>query len=134
MFRYIFSSLWGGSIISKDFFLEHTQKQMGINFPINFCFSTSRSVWWYLLQLSSCSLIGDSYVCSRNMKHQCPKCYWVPSIDSRWMCECQHSWNTFETRGQCPNCKKTWTHTQCRSCNQWSLHGDWYKENSIPAS
>lgn len=63
-------------------------------------------------------------------KIRCPKCQWQPAAHSRWGCTCGHTWNTFDTGGQCPSCGKQWENTQCLSlpCNQWSLHVDWYEE------
>ena len=66
---------------------------------------------------------------------RCPKCGWRPTRDSRWFCSrprgrymCGHSWNTFDTRGVCPNCKHQWLHTACLVCSQWSLHEEWYEK------
>lgn len=63
---------------------------------------------------------------------ECPKCKWQPHANSRWTCSCGHSWNTFDTGGRCPQCKKQWNETQCLShweggCSKWSPHLDWYK-------
>lgn len=61
------------------------------------------------------------------MIYKCPKCGWVAHCDSKWTCDCGHQWNTFETHGQCPECKKNWAETQCQQCNEWSDHNQWYK-------
>lgn len=58
---------------------------------------------------------------------RCPKCNWEPLETSMWLCTCNHVWNTFDTGGRCPKCKKQWQHTQCLECKQWSPHIDWYK-------
>ena len=57
---------------------------------------------------------------------RCPLCGWTPAAEDRWMCRCQHSWNTFDTGGVCPNCLHQWANTQCLACQGWSLHSDWY--------
>jgi hypothetical protein len=57
---------------------------------------------------------------------RCPACGWEPGRDDRWMCACLHSWNTFDTRGVCPECARRWTETQCPKCHAWSKHEDWY--------
>ena len=62
------------------------------------------------------------------MRVACPKCDWEPSAGSRWSCACGHVWNTFETGGTCPACRKTWRDTQCLSCARWSPHVDWYRD------
>jgi hypothetical protein len=59
---------------------------------------------------------------------QCPNCNWIPSREALWQCECGHSWNTFDTRGKCPQCEKQWTTTQCINSGEWSAHDDWYKK------
>jgi hypothetical protein len=68
---------------------------------------------------------------------RCPLCKWQPTKSSRWFCSdspfpenffggCFTSWNTFETRGLCPGCFHEWRWTTCLSCDQDSLHKDWY--------
>ena len=63
---------------------------------------------------------------------RCPRCQWQPSKADRWACECGCSWNTFDTRGLCPECGKQWLVTQCLSCQEFSLHEDWYADESDP--
>lgn len=60
------------------------------------------------------------------IKIECPKCEWEPDGGPHWMCSCRHRWNTFDTQGVCPNCKKRWKDTQCIKCFEWSPHEDWY--------
>ncbi len=62
-----------------------------------------------------------------NLKIACPKCDWEPDASDQWMCTCGHSWNTFDTAGKCPACKKQWNDTCCLSCYEWSPHLDWYR-------
>ncbi len=62
------------------------------------------------------------------MKIACPKCAWEPPPDARWTCHCGHSWNTFDTAGQCPACGKVHRDTQCPACHGWSPHHDWYRD------
>jgi hypothetical protein len=57
---------------------------------------------------------------------RCPRCGWEPRQEDRWMCLCLRVWNTFETGGVCPACRRGWSQTQCLRCHQWSLHADWY--------
>lgn len=64
---------------------------------------------------------------------RCPKCSWVPNANCKWKCSvCNTRWNTFDTRGQCPNCNKVYETTQCPKhvggCGQFSLHKDWYED------
>jgi hypothetical protein len=57
---------------------------------------------------------------------RCPKCAWIPLQASQWTCTCQQVWNTFVTRGKCPNCSKQWTATACPVCKEMSPHEEWY--------
>jgi hypothetical protein len=57
---------------------------------------------------------------------RCPLCRWTPERRHRWQCRCGCVWNTFETRGRCPQCAFKWLQTQCLKCKQWSAHEDWY--------
>lgn len=63
----------------------------------------------------------------------CPKCDWKPDGGAHWQCDCSHIWNTFDTTGRCPNCKKIWKETKCPGpgipggCGAWSPHIDWYR-------
>ena len=56
----------------------------------------------------------------------CPKCKWQPTSGKLWECSCNHIWDTFNTGGQCPKCKKIWADTCCPRCHRWSPHIDWY--------
>jgi len=62
------------------------------------------------------------------MEIYCPKCEWEPPAGAEWTCECGHSWHTFDTHGQCPECGKVWRETQCHQCHEWSPHHDWYHD------
>lgn len=58
----------------------------------------------------------------------CPKCRYRPVAEDRWACQpgCGTSWNTFWTRGLCPECTKLWHVTQCPTCEKVSPHRNWY--------
>jgi hypothetical protein len=64
----------------------------------------------------------------RGRRIRCPRCSWEPAPHDRWVCACLHAWNTFETRGVCPECGRRWAETQCLSCTLWSPHDDWYDD------
>ena len=67
---------------------------------------------------------------------RCPLCRWQPDSSSRWVCGgdgppeyykgCGWEWNTFDTRGMCPDCKHQWKWTGCLWCENYSLHEAWY--------
>jgi hypothetical protein len=58
---------------------------------------------------------------------RCPRCNYSPRAKDRWQCSCRHVWNTFDTRGVCPQCGWVWKDTQCLRCHRWSPHEDWYE-------
>jgi RNA polymerase subunit RPABC4/transcription elongation factor Spt4 len=64
-------------------------------------------------------------IMAQEEKVRCPQCEWEPDGGAYWQCHCGHVWDTFETYGQCPNCKTVHRHTQCPMCHRWSPHADW---------
>jgi hypothetical protein len=56
----------------------------------------------------------------------CPKCEWAPRANCLWSCKCGHLWNTFDTRGLCPECGHQWEVTGCLQCGEMSPHSHWY--------
>ena len=67
----------------------------------------------------------------------CPRCAWHPTAHSRWVCTpkiggCGFVWNTFDTRGICPECSWKWEITMCHSCGQFSPHEQWYHDPTPP--
>ena len=93
---------------------------------------------------------ADGYVPERHFdflmgggRIRCPACQWQPPRRSRWNCVsmgppenfsagCGHSWDTFDTRGNCPGCSYQWQHTTCLSCHATSPHDDWYDKGNAP--
>jgi len=63
---------------------------------------------------------------------ECPTCNWQPDGEPHWTCTCGYSWNTFETRAQCPKCNTQWETTSCPGCGKSSPRNDWYFDSSIP--
>jgi hypothetical protein len=92
--------------------------------PINFFFSF-RQLW----KIKNVDLTKHFM----EIEISCPKCNWTPEVEDYWICDCDYVWNTFETFGECPNCKKVWSETQCPEneydggCGSWSNHLDWYR-------
>jgi hypothetical protein len=77
-------------------------------------------------QHGSSTRLGDG---DRWNKIRCPRCAWQPKRSDRWQCSCLHLWNTFETRGVCPECSYRWQETMCLRCAKWSPHAAWYVES-----
>jgi hypothetical protein len=67
-----------------------------------------------------------------DFKIECPKCEWLPDGKAHWRCSCGHVWNTFDTKGKCPNCNKQWETTYCPGCGHTSPHKDWYIDPNLP--
>jgi hypothetical protein len=63
---------------------------------------------------------------SATAKQRCPECQWIPLPSDTWTCTCGHRWNTFKTKGRCPDCDKLWDTTWCQKCKQPSPHAEWY--------
>lgn len=72
---------------------------------------------------------------------RCPLCKWQPNKQSLWCCAdcgypefyfsgCHTFWNTFETGGVCPRCRHQWRWTSCLECYGWSLHANWYADET----
>ena len=64
---------------------------------------------------------------------RCPRCQWTPRKQDTWLCDpgCGYTWNTFETRWQCPSCDKQWNQTVCLRCLEWSPHDSWYEREPV---
>lgn len=58
---------------------------------------------------------------------RCPKCDWEPDGQPYWQCHCGCVWDTFQTQARCPSCNFRHEKTQCISCDELSLHIDWYE-------
>src|SRR6478736_1750119 len=76
----------------------------------------------------------DAIVPDASAMQRCPQCEWVPSPSDRWTCSCGRRWNTFKTKGRCPDCDKLWDTTWCLKCKQPSPHVEWYLQDARPGS
>jgi Uri superfamily endonuclease len=102
---------------------------------------------WSLLQNTSPSLRAAKKTSTLPVdtpdfnRIRCPLCKWQPKPANRWFCApcdypeyfdegCGKCWNTFATRGCCPGCGHQWRWTACLNCAGWSLHVDWYENES----
>jgi hypothetical protein len=57
---------------------------------------------------------------------RCPKCLFQPPANHRWICKCDHVWNTFETSGHCPSCHVNWVVVVCPLCGKLDDRQRWY--------
>jgi Zn-dependent protease len=58
---------------------------------------------------------------------KCPSCGNPPIRGNYWSCgQCGASFDTFEHRGQCPNCSERFPETTCPECGQRHPIADWY--------
>jgi len=63
---------------------------------------------------------------------RCPRCDWEPDSGALWQwSSCGCTWDTFTTRGQCPDCSTRYKETACLKlrggCGEMSRHSDWYE-------
>lgn len=65
----------------------------------------------------------------RRQEAHCPHCGAHPFQGAFWMCrECQAVFDTFETRGVCPNCSARSQEAVCVDCQRTSLIPEWFVE------
>ena len=56
----------------------------------------------------------------------CPSCKNLPPIGPFWRCgRCEESFDTFESRAQCPACLTQYPTTSCPDCGRQSPVGEW---------
>jgi len=56
----------------------------------------------------------------------CPSCHSPPPVGAFWLCACKEHFDTFEGKGSCPKCRRTFAKTFCTECSQWSAHQEFY--------
>jgi len=69
----------------------------------------------------------------------CPSCKNLPPIGPFWRCgRCEESFDTFESRAQCPACLTQYPTTSCPDCGRQSPVGEWttaaYSAPTVEAS
>ena len=63
----------------------------------------------------------------------CPDCKNPPPTGNFWRCgQCRHSFDTFATRGVCPNCGAQFTVTSCPECGNARPINEWEHSGQIP--
>jgi len=56
----------------------------------------------------------------------CPSCRTAPPVGAYWQCgQCQQAFDTFETRGTCPNCGAQYVTTMCLDCQEQRAMSEW---------
>ena len=56
----------------------------------------------------------------------CPGCRTAPPIGTYWKCgNCEQRFDTFETRGVCPNCAAAYPITMCLDCHEQHPMSEW---------
>ena len=57
---------------------------------------------------------------------KCPSCRTAPPIGTYWRCgNCEHMFDTFETRGMCPHCGVQYATTTCLDCREQRPISEW---------
>ncbi|MGD0735855.1 MAG: site-2 protease family protein [Terracidiphilus sp.] len=56
----------------------------------------------------------------------CPSCKVAPPLGALWRCsKCSQAFDTFETRGKCPNCEAQYPITMCGECRRQYPMAEW---------
>jgi Zn-dependent protease len=65
----------------------------------------------------------------------CPSCKTAPPAGAFWKCNlCGQSFDTFQTRGVCPNCKAQFAVTRCLDCGVAKPIGEWIDYPPVPGN
>ncbi len=63
----------------------------------------------------------------------CPSCNTAPPVGAYWKCShCGQAFDTFQTRGVCPNCKAQFATTKCLDCGVAKPMGEWVAPAPAP--
>jgi len=63
----------------------------------------------------------------------CPSCNTAPPMGAFWKCNhCGQAFDTFQTRGVCPNCKAQFAVTKCLDCGVAKPMGEWVAPAPAP--
>jgi Zn-dependent protease len=62
----------------------------------------------------------------RRQGFACPSCHTAPPLGALWKCgKCQQQFDTFESRGVCPNCQAQYQTTSCGDCGKSHPMTEW---------
>jgi Zn-dependent protease len=65
----------------------------------------------------------------------CPSCKTSPPVGAYWKCShCGQAFDTFQTRGVCPNCKAQFTITKCLDCGAAKPMSEWIGATPVPTN
>ena len=65
----------------------------------------------------------------------CPSCHTAPVKGEIWKCsQCGQAFDTFQSRGVCPNCRKQFEVTKCLDCGVSSPMSEWIASAHLVAS
>jgi Zn-dependent protease len=65
----------------------------------------------------------------------CPSCHTAPVKGTIWKCsQCSQAFDTFQSRGVCPNCRKQFEVTKCLDCGVASPMSEWIASAHLVAS
>jgi Zn-dependent protease len=63
----------------------------------------------------------------------CPSCETAPPAGAYWKCShCGQAFDTFQTRGVCPNCKAQFAVTKCLDCGVAKPMSEWIASAPVP--
>jgi Zn-dependent protease len=65
----------------------------------------------------------------------CPSCKTPPLVGAYWKCShCGQAFDTFQTRGVCPNCKAQFAVTKCLDCGVANPMSEWIASTPVPGN
>jgi Zn-dependent protease/DNA-directed RNA polymerase subunit RPC12/RpoP len=94
------------------------------------CLLIVMNCWGGLMQARAMVKIANA---PRHDGLACPACKLAPPRGAFWGCgHCGKHFDTFETRGVCPNCGTQFAVAFCPECGSLRLMGEWLAASNIP--
>ena len=86
--------------------------------------------WGGLTQARALARVANA---PRHEGFACPACKVAPPRGVFWVCgKCRKAFDTFETRGVCPNCGTQFSATSCPECGSLRPMSEWFASTNIP--
>jgi hypothetical protein len=86
--------------------------------------------WGGLMQARALARVANA---PRHDGFACPACKLAPPRGAFWGCgKCRKPFDTFETRGVCPNCGTQFAATSCPECGNVRPISEWMAASNVP--
>ena len=91
---------------------------------------TLLNCWGGLMQARALLRVSNA---PRRDGYACPNCKTAPPQGAFWVCgKCRKPFDTFATRGVCPNCGTQYTATSCPECGTLQPFSEWMTSTGVP--